>query len=99
LRQHRLKTPPGPAWARIVSAELLDEFFVPANYSVTTFYVSLGWVSVSALTGSFETKRTGCVSCWTCRTSLPPTDLGSASVVGDLLDVHARASARTESGR
>jgi len=54
--QQFLKTFVRPAWARVVAAELFDEFFVAVNNPHAAFDVRLGREASPALTGSLESK-------------------------------------------
>jgi hypothetical protein len=52
--QHFLKRPPGVAWARIVSTEFFQQFFITMYNPESLLHLRLGWEAVPALTGDLE---------------------------------------------
>jgi hypothetical protein len=52
--QHRLKPASGAARAKIVAAQLLNQFFVTIYDAKSTLYAGFGWESFAALTASLE---------------------------------------------
>jgi hypothetical protein len=55
--QQRLKSAPGAAWARVVAAELLDELFVTAYYSLPALDARFGWEAFATLASDLESTR------------------------------------------
>jgi hypothetical protein len=55
--QHRLKSPPRPTEAEIISAEFLDELLAAADNAIAAFHLRFGREPFTALATDLESIR------------------------------------------